>query len=85
VYHLRGCVKYPVTEGVELRGCSRVPGEPNNWRCVAAIPADATGEYKVAVKRDHKGELLWVPGRGLITPGLVTWTIGPLHLNCVRE
>lgn len=33
----------PVWEGVELRGCARVPGEPNNWRCVAVIPTEATG------------------------------------------
>ena len=59
----------PASKGLDLRGCTRVPGEPNNWRGFVTVPDTVEGgEYKVVVKRDEVAEYLWVPGGNMTLP-----------------
>ena len=60
--------------GLELRGCVRDPsGDPDLWCGFCKLPAGATGEYKVVVRRDDAVDQ-WMPDEGEI-PADEGWTV----------
>ena len=60
--------------GLELRGCVRDPsGDPDLWCGFCKLPAGATGEYKVVVRRDDAVDQ-WMPDEGEI-PTDEGWTV----------